>query len=271
MKEITSRDNRLVKLAVRLQQKKYRYEERRLIAEGFRIVEDAVHTGITDGICLVAAEVVERPELQNLQAESEKVGWEWYLLPDRIYEKVKETHSSQGITAILPFFEYTFENLPEVANERPILYLEAIQDPGNLGTILRTAAAANVGAVFLSPDCVDLYNGKTVRSAMGAIFKVPVVQNVSLERISSFCDEKKRILTGTLLGANKLYTQVDWRQPTVIAFGNEGNGLSQACAEACRQALTIPMKSHTESLNLATSVAVVLYKAWEEAGFADKT
>ena len=111
MKEITSRDNRLVKLAVRLQQKKYRYEERRLIAEGFRIVEDAVHTGITDGICLVAAEVVERPELQNLQAESEKVGWEWYLLPDRIYEKVKETHSSQGITAILPFFEYTFENL----------------------------------------------------------------------------------------------------------------------------------------------------------------
>ena len=106
---------------------------------------------------------------------------------------------------------------------------------------------------------------------MGAIFKVPVVQNVSLERISSFCDEKKRILTGTLLGANKLYTQVDWRQPTVIAFGNEGNGLSQACAEACRQALTIPMKSHTESLNLATSVAVVLYKAWEEVGFADKT
>ena len=89
MKEITSRDNRLVKLAVRLQQKKYRYEERRLIAEGFRIVEDAVHTGITDGICLVAAEAAERPELQNLQAESEKVGWEWYLLPDRIYEKVK--------------------------------------------------------------------------------------------------------------------------------------------------------------------------------------
>ena len=97
MKEITSRDNRLVKLAVRLQQKKYRYEERRLIAEGFRIVEDAVHTGITDGICLVAAEAVERPELQNLQAESEKVGWEWYLLPDRIYEKVKETHSSLNI------------------------------------------------------------------------------------------------------------------------------------------------------------------------------
>ena len=115
MKEITSRDNRLVKMAVRLQQKKYRYEERRLIAEGFRIIEDAIHTGITDGICLVAAEAVERPEIQMLQAESEKVGWEWYLLPDRVYEKVKETRSSQGITAILPFFEYTFETLPEVA------------------------------------------------------------------------------------------------------------------------------------------------------------
>ncbi len=269
MKKITSRDNQWVKLAVSLKQKKYRYERHRLLAEGFRLVGDAVDNGVTDGVCLVTETVAARPEFDALRIRAERAGWDVYAVTDSVYEKIRDTRSPQGIAAVLPFFEYMLDTLPPVRHEQAVLYLEGVQDPGNLGTVIRTAAAANAGAVLLSTDCVDFYNGKTVRSAMGAVFKVPVVQQVKTADLLRYCDSTGRRLIAAVPGAEKSYTQTDWTRPAVVAFGNEGAGLTADFTARCGETLTIPMKAGTESLNLAISVGIVLYKAWECAGFKE--
>ena len=142
-----------------------------------------------------------------------ELGWTFYAVTDSVYDKLKDTKTPQGLAAMLPFFAYTFDALPAIDPEKAVLYLRSVQDPGNLGTILRTAAAANVGAVLLSEGCVDVYNDKTVRSAMGAIFKVPVVQDVTDEQLDQFCSDEDRNIYGTAAEGSVSYVDADYNRP----------------------------------------------------------
>lgn len=139
-----------------------------------------------------------------------------------------------------------------------ILILDSIADPGNLGTIIRTAAAAGVQGVILSPDCVDLYNPKVVRSSMGALLKVPIEQK-SWAEIKALCQR----LPVYALDANgkTLYSQVDWTKPAVLMVGNEGHGLSNEGRAIASSILSIPMQNAVESLNASMAIGIVLFEA----------
>lgn len=264
---ITSRDNQWVKLACSLKQKKGRLANQRVFVEGMRVVSDAVQHGIQDAICFVSPKGRDNEGFQKLYDQGTALGWSFFAVTDSVYDKLKDTKSPQGIAAMLPFFAYTFSTLPPIAANQSVVYLQDIQDPGNLGTIVRTAAAANVGAVFLSDDSADVYNDKTIRSAMGAIFKVPVVQNVTEDELKKFCTSQGRLVYGTAPQGTVSYDKADYSVPVVLAFGNEGNGLNHSFIAGCDQVLTIPMRRNTESLNLSMSVGIVIYKSWEGNGF----
>lgn len=270
MKTITSRDNQWIKLACSLKMKKGRKSHRRVFVEGVRVIEDAAKNGIRDAVCFIAPKGRDHEKFPDVYRRGQALGWQFFAVTDHVYDKITDTKTPQGMAAMLPFFTRGTAALGNLAPRQVVLYLQSIQDPGNLGTIIRTAAAANAAAILLSEDSVDVYNDKTIRSAMGAIFKIPIVQDVAADELISFCRRQGRTLVGTAPQGDVLYARGDYSRPLVLAFGNEGNGLSEELLEQCGSVLTIPMRSNTESLNLSMSVGVILYKAWEANGFKEE-
>ena len=251
MNTITSRDNQWIKLACSLKQRKYRQEQQRLFVEGLRLIGDAAAYGVRNAVCFVSPKGQDKPQFAALYKRGLALDWTFYTVTDSVYDKLKDTKTPQGIAAILPFFAYSMDSLPAVAPDQVVLYLRDIQDPGNLGTIIRTAAAANVGAILISEDSVDVYNDKTLRSAMGAVFKVPIVTAVSDAALDQFCADEDRAVYGTAADGTTSYVAADYERPVILAFGNEGNGLGEEFLSCCDEVLTIPMRSDTESLNLS--------------------
>ncbi len=269
MKTISSRDNQWIKLACSLKQKKGRRSHRRIFVEGLRVVADAAESGIRDAVCFVAPKGRENEKFARIYESGLSLGWQFFAVTDSVYDKLSDTKTPQGVAAMLPFFTSSTAVLGRLAPHQPVVYLQAVQDPGNLGTIVRTAAAANAAAILVSEDSVDVYNDKAIRSAMGAIFKIPVVQDVDEEELLDFCCRHGRVLVGTAPQGAIPYDQCDYGRPVVLAFGNEGSGLTEGLLRQCRDVLHIPMRSDTESLNLSMSVGIILYKAWEASGFKE--
>lgn len=269
MKSITSRDNQWIKKACSLKQKKGRQHEQMVFVEGMRVVRDAAESGICGAVCFISPKGRENRQFAALYSLGKALGWTFFSVTDSVYDKIKDTKAPQGIAAMLPYFTAGLDELSDLAPQQAVLYLQAVQDPGNLGTIIRTAAAANAAAVLLSEGSVDVYNDKTIRSAMGAVFKIPIVQDVSEQQLLDFCRSQGRALLGTAPQGRVSYEQADYSRPVVLAFGNEGSGLSDELLGQCRDVLSIPMRSNTESLNLSMSVGIVAYKAWEANGFKE--
>jgi TrmH family RNA methyltransferase len=180
----------------------------------------------------------------------------------RVLEAVSATQHPQGIVAAFPFPEWPTPK--PLNNISPLaLVCDNIQDPGNLGTILRTAEAAGVTVVWLSPGCVDLYNPKVVRAAMGTHFRLPVLPagwgeiRQGLQGLE--IDPARVYATGS--SAPVPYYYVDWRPGSSVIISNEAHGASREAMDLAGGALSIPMAGATESLNAATSAAIVLFEA----------
>lgn len=267
MQEITSRTNQWIKKARALRQKKGRLQQQRAFMEGFRLIGDAAAVGIRDAVCFVSPRGLANEAFPALHEKGQDLGWTFFSVTDSVYDALKDTQAPQGLAAIVPFFTATLDDAKAVQPQQAILYLQDVQDPGNVGTIIRTAAAANTGAIFLSPGSVDVYNDKTIRSAMGAIFKVPLVQDVSEDNLFSFAKGQGRQVYGTAPKGTVSYEKAGYDKPSILCFGNEGNGLTADFLGRCDDIITIPMRNDTESLNLSMSAGIVVYKAWEANGF----
>lgn len=267
MQEITSRHNRLIMRACSLKQKKGRQQEQHVLVEGWRLITDALQQGIRQGICFIV-DTEKTTDHMALYTRGKELQWQFFRVSTSVYQKLQMTSSSQGIIAMLPFFNHTLAEAETLQLLQPVVYLQDIQDPGNVGTIIRTAAACDVGAILLSPNCVDIYNDKVWRSAMGAMFKILVISHVDEDMLQSFCQHTTRRLVAAAAGAACSYEKMNYKQPFVWAFGNEGNGLSPRFMQRCEETVTIPMCVNTESLNVAISAGLILYKAWEMNGFS---
>jgi len=242
---ITSVNNDIVKLAASLEQKKFRDETGLFLLEGKKPIEEAIKAG------------VEIEKLFSLKEESINAK-ESYIVTESVMKKISTTQTPPNITAIAKKKNYNLEQL----NGKTVLLLENIKDPGNLGTIIRTAAALGVHLILLTGDCVDLYNPKVIRSATGNIFKVPVVYSNDWEQMRHQFRNHKFI--GTILDPDKHpidLNKVNFNMPTVIMFGSEANGLSSTAMEYVHEYIKIPLQNEVESLNLAISAGIILYKA----------
>lgn len=245
---ITSINNDSVKLAAALDQKKFRDETGLFLLEGKKPIEEAIKAGL----------IIEK--LFSLEEEIFDAK-EKFLVTEAILKKISTTQSAPEMIAVAKKKEYDFKQL----NGKTVLLLENIKDPGNLGAIIRTASALGVHLIVLCGDCVDLYNPKVIRSATGNLFQIPVVHNDDFEQIRYQFRNHKFI--GTVLDPEKspvALDSVNFNMPVVIMFGSEADGLSSKAMEYVHEFVKIPLQNEVESLNIAISAGIILYKALVE-------
>ena len=242
--EITSINNDLVKETVKLQQKKYRTEK--FLLEGFKPIEEAFNYGIEIDYVLVLKEKADKYKF---------LGDKIILTTEQVLKKVSTTDTPPDAVAVGHKKIY---NTTELKNTKKVVLLENIKDYGNLGTILRTSVAFGADAIVLYGDSVDLYNPKCVRSSVGNLWKIPVVEIKDIDTLKKHFNDYKRI--ATLPRANKLLKDFETKFPVLVMFGSEADGLSKELTDFSTDSVKIEMSENVESLNLSVSCAVVLYK-----------
>ncbi len=249
---IESAQNKFVKKIKGLQQHKNREKEGLFVVEGLRFVAE-IPQNYSILFYAVSNRFQNKNDISVYQKRSQVL-----VFADTIFSTMTDTEHSQGILAVCQKKENT-----EFYFKQNGLYLliEEVQDPGNLGTIIRTADACNVDAIFLSKGCVDLYNPKVLRSTMGSLFHVPIFRNVDF--ISSIDKMKQQniLVFAAHLKAKDYYYTANFKKGCAFLIGNEGKGISEEAAQKCSQLIKIPMLGQAESLNASVASAVLLYEA----------
>lgn len=243
--EITSVNNEKVKEFVKLQQKKYRDSEDKFLLEGFKAIEEAYNAGLNIEKVFV---------LKGKENEYSFLKDKLILCTEPVLKKISTTESAPDAVAAAYKKHYGTDDLK---NAKKVVLLENVKDLGNLGTILRTSAAFGVDAVVLYGDCADLYNPKCVRSSVGNLWKLPVVNLKNIDDLKIF-EEFQRIATQPR--ANSYLKDFTAKDKCLVMFGSEADGLSEELINFADASVKIEMASNVESLNLSISCAVVLYK-----------
>lgn len=255
---ITSVSNEKIKFARGLARKKERAAARQCLIEGTRLIQEAVRAGITPALVFYERSALNRDaRLRQLVAALEKQPGTVYEVSASVLRALADTETPQGICAVIPL-----PAIPLPAAPRLALILDGIRDPGNLGTILRTAWAAGVGAVLLAPDTADPFNPKALRAAMGAHFSVPLL-TATWDEIAPRVANMPRIYLASAQGEVP-YTRADWTPPTALIIGGEAQGTSPAARQLATTSVSIPMPGRAESLNAAVAAGILLLEAVRE-------
>lgn len=247
---ISSTRNKRVRTVKALQTKaRLRRGEKKLVLEGDRLIGDALQRGGHPDLALYAPERADYALIARLQNS------DCQLLPvsHEVLRYVSDTQGSPGIIAV---FHIPKPPLPNPV--RRALILDAVREPGNLGAILRSAAAAGVDIAILAPDCVDPYNSKVMRAGMGAHFRLPIVE-ASWAEIRAYCADLE--ICAADADGERTYADVNWIQPWGLIIGNEARGISGEAKTISSFGVSIPMSRDTESLNAAAAAAVILFEA----------
>lgn len=242
--EITSVSNELVKETVKLQQKKYRDESKKFLLEGFKPIEEAF---------LAKIEIEKVFVLKGKEDKYNFLKDKLILSTEPVLKKISTTDSAPEAVAVAKQKIFTIDDIKQA---KKVVLLENIKDLGNLGTILRTAKAFSQDAVILYGDTVDLYNPKCVRSAVGNLWKIPVVQLKDFKILKDKFANYERVAT---LPKGKTAKEIKVSQPYLIMFGSEAEGLSQELIDFSTKKLTIEINPEVESLNLSVSVGIILH------------
>lgn len=208
-----------------------------------------------------ATEAEENEKKELCLKKLEQTGYE--TVPEETFKKISDTMTPQGILCVLSRMEYTLEDL--LKKESPtLMILEDLQDPGNLGTIVRTGEGAGIDGVIMSRGCVDIYNPKTIRSTMGSLYRVPFLYTDDLEKTILDLKDRGVHFFAAHLNGTAFYDEVDYSACGGIGFliGNEGNGLKDATADLADCYIKIPMEGQVESLNAAIAASVLMYEAY---------
>lgn len=254
---ITSVSNSRVKRVVALNTKaRERRLEGRYVVEGIKLFQEAPEEEMDE--IYISEHFLQMASASACAGKLERLGYE--TVSEEVFRKMSDTSSPQGVLCVMRRKEYRLEDM--LAGENPfLLILEELQDPGNLGTILRTAEGAGVDGVILSRESADIYNPKTIRSTMGSIYRVPFYYADSLEEASKVLKGAGIRLYAAYLQGSIWYDEADYRAGSAFLIGNEGNGLRPETAALADQRIRIPMKGKVESLNAAMAAGILMYEA----------
>lgn len=262
---ISSVANPRVKEWAKLLERKYREREGRFLLEGVHLVKEALEAGwplevvAFDEGAGVLAELEANIARENLPGQPR-----WIPVSPDVIAKCSGTETPQPVFAVAlkrpPRPEALFE-----AGSGLVAVLDGVQDPGNVGTIVRSAAACGASAVVLGKGTADLYNPKTIRSTMGALFHVPVLE-ADLTALLPEARERGIAVAGTSLQSSRSCYDYDFRRSVWLVFGNEGSGMSAAVSGLVDDNLIIPMSGRAESLNVAMAATVLLFEAQRQRG-----
>lgn len=254
---ITSMSNPQVKKLLQLQKKsKARNEENVFLVEGLRMFAEVPEERVEK---VYISESLYNKKKQELKLERFSVE----ILTDSVFSHVSDTKTPQGILCVVKQKKYDIEEFLNLENPH-FMVLDNLQDPGNLGTIVRTAEGAGVNAIFLSKESVDIYNPKTIRSTMGSIYRMPVIYVEDLlELLQIFRERGIKSYAAHLDGKNS-YDKESYQSGTAILIGNEGNGLREEVASAADVWVQIPMQGQVESLNAAIAASILMFEVYRQ-------
>ncbi|MDQ0497163.1 TrmH family RNA methyltransferase [Paenibacillus brasilensis] len=262
--EIISPNNARVKEWAQLLEKKHRTRQHKYIVEGIHLVQEALRSNAAVESIAYDLDKGIPAELNGLDQADQPV--EWIPVSAAVIAKCTDTKTPQSVFAIVRKEERSaFATLLEQPDAL-VMVLDGVQDPGNVGTIIRSADAAGAAGVILGHGCADLYNPKTIRSTMGSLFHLPVIEG-SLEELLPQAQGKGARLISTSLDASLSCYAVDLRVSTWLVIGNEGQGISDATARMVNESVFIPMQGQAESLNAAMASTVLLFEAMRQRGF----
>lgn len=261
---VTSLDNSTVKLARALSKRRDRQRERAFVVEGVRALSEAVAAGAIPRAVFISRELLGEGAAQEhllialTDQRADGPGRHMRVLEvtPQVMKAISETETPAGIAAILPFPE----SKPPAPGVPLIVIADGIRDPGNLGTMLRTALGAGATIFYTTAATVDLYNPKVVRAAMGAHFRLALRSNVGWEMLDQELAGCAAVW-GADAGGELVYTAADWSQPAALIVGNEDRGISPDGQDRCTDLLSIPLVGGLESLNAAMATAVILFEA----------
>ncbi|MBE3588385.1 MAG: RNA methyltransferase [Thermoanaerobacteraceae bacterium] len=255
--EIKSHGNNLIKYVRRLSRRRQRDKEGRFLLEGVRLVQEALSSGWPVEMLLYTGGVEER--IAALLERARQKGIRTVTVAEKLLGEITDTVTPQGVLAVVKKPAYILEEL--FLNAPTLLVLvEGVADPGNLGTIIRSADAAGAGGVVLLPGTVDLYNPKTIRSTMGSLFHLPVVPAGEAELLSFLHSSGIQVVAGVPRGGIPLWA-VDLTRPTALLVGGEAAGISTPWRDRAAHLAVIPMPGRAESLNVAAAASIMLYEA----------
>ncbi|HWQ76316.1 MAG TPA: RNA methyltransferase [Syntrophomonas sp.] len=253
MKVISSPENQMIKLARSLQQKKYREQEQLFLAEGRRLVEEALAVPGQVKILFIREEQTgEFAHLQDIDI---------YVLDDRLLKLVSATESQQGMAAIVGKPVWSLSSLLHAENL--LVLLDRVADPGNLGSIIRSCWALEAAGLLLTPGCVDPFSPKVVRSTMGGIFHLPVFENVTDPDLDDLQRQGYELIAAGLDNARDYY-DIDMGGKKILVLGSEASGICPEIKNRCGQTSRIPMNPRVDSLNVAAACAIMTAEAWRQ-------
>lgn len=253
---ITSAANAKIKQVVQWQSKaKERRKDKVYLVEGFKMFEEAPAEQILE---VYISENVMNKLQDSVQKKLEKVGYE--VVAEALFQKMSDTQTPQGILTVLRQPQYTLKDV--ISGKNPLLVvLENLQDPGNLGTIIRTGEGAGITGVIMSEQTVDVFNPKTIRATMGSVYRMPFVYVKDMADTLQKLHERGIHTYAAHLKGTNYYHDFSFDEPTAFLIGNEGNGLQKETADMAEHYLKIPMEGQVESLNAAIAASLLIYEA----------
>ena len=261
MQIITSKDNQYLKMARAVREKKGRLAHGCFLAEGLRLAEEALDQGVEPLYALFCESALDDPRIQALARRLEGLDAPAARISDSLFAAVSATGHPQGVALLAPIPPSV---LPRLLPEQPcFVYADDIRDPGNLGTLIRTAHAANAGGLWLSPESADIYNPKVLRAAMGACFKLPLYRAESPDQALALCRELRlAVYVAAAQGRDIREAKLALDQPHLWVLGSEAAGAAPFWLAEADQVLRLPMRPDAESLNVATAGAILLYYSY---------
>lgn len=262
MKLITSGENPFYKAVMQLKQKKHRDEQKSYLIEGPNLIREALQNGVTIETVIRSVDFTEEAMLRE-EIDPEKMQVNGAILPESLFRKLSDTEHPQGILAVVKKKTYSEQEFfgIEVSPSDNVIVLDRLQDPGNIGTILRTADAAGFMGAIILKGTADLYSAKIVRAATGSLFRLPVLFADTPEETIRLLRHYGKNLVCTALSGSKDYYDVSLSEHAAIIIGNEGNGVCREFQEQSDLLVQIPMEGTIESLNAAVSASILMYES----------
>lgn len=258
---ITSVTNQRVKRVVQLNKKPaQRKKESVFIVEGTKMFLEAPERDLEE--VYISEDFLGKigeTGVAEIQGKLGRCGYE--VVSGEVFAKMSDTQSPQGILCVARQMQYSLEEMTERAGTPLFLILENLQDPGNLGTIIRTGEGAGVNGVIMSNNTTDIYNPKSIRATMGSIYRVPFLYTPDISGTVEWLRGKGIGIYAAHLKGKKCYDECDYRKPAAFLIGNEGNGLTEETADMADCYIHIPMAGRLESLNAAVATALLVYEA----------
>lgn len=255
---ITSKDNEKIKYTKSLLKSKNRMKESKFIIEGYRILTLALECNVDIDYVFINEDFEMKNEHLKLLRMLENNEVKVYKTTNKNFKELVDTENTQGIIGVINFKGKNIEQSIN-SSQKFVLVLDRIQDPGNMGTIIRTADAAGVDAIIVLKGCVDIYNPKVIRSTMGSIFDMNIIQCTQEEAIENLKANSFSIVS-SYLDTDNFYNTVDYNNKVALVIGNEANGINDELISKSDILVKIPIYGKAESLNAAISSAILMYE-----------